>query len=282
MTTTTPLPCPVCSAPSLVDYTLEDCILCRCSDCGHCFTDLNSIDGMEPYEADYFEKEHRNWFLHPNLRLYAKLWQVIVELNPKASVLDVGCGNGNFLRFLRGKSQDLSLTGIDMALNEPENNVKYLQGDFLHAKLDRKFDVLVSLAVIEHIPDVTAFAKRMHDLCAPGGLVINMTIDERSLIYGSARMLNRAGYSVPLKRLYSKHHVNHFTGPSLRLLLERQGLSTVRVIKHNSPISAVDMPQASALATAILRAGVWAGFQLGQWTNRTMLQTIISRRIDKS
>jgi SAM-dependent methyltransferase len=237
------------------------------------------VGELEQYEPDYFERDHRNWFLHPNIALYTKLSRIVVGHKFDASVLDIGCGNGNFLRYLAAQSKHLSLTGIDMAPNSPMEGITYLQGDFLREKLERKFDVIVSLAVIEHIPDVSAFVERMSSICEPGGLVITMTVDDRSLVYGAARTLQRAGYSVPLRRLYSKHHLNHFTSGSLKRLLENQGLSTVQVIRHNSPIAAVDIPPTSSLAMAVLRAGVWVGFQFGRLTQRTMLQTVVSKRL---
>ena len=60
-----------------------------------------------------------------------------------------------------------------------------------------------------------------------------MTVGERSLVYGAARTLKRLGYSVPLRWLYS----NHFTSGSLRGVLEHQGLTTVQVSRHNSPMA---------------------------------------------
>jgi 2-polyprenyl-3-methyl-5-hydroxy-6-metoxy-1,4-benzoquinol methylase len=275
---TTSLQCSVCTGPAFVEYKLEDLTLCRCRDCGHCFTDLESLDCLEQYKPDYFEEEHRNWFLHPDLALYGKLSRIIREHSPSASILDVGCGNGNFLRYLQYSGNGLCLTGIDMARNEQVPGIRYLQGDFFDARFDGQFDAVVNLAVIEHVPDVIAFTKRLHDLCVPGGLVITMTVDERSIIYAVSRTLNRTGYSRPLKRLYSKHHLNHFTGSSLKRLLERNGLDTIQVIRHNAPMAAVDIPETSALSSVILRTGVWVGFQLGQLTQRTMLQTIVSRK----
>jgi SAM-dependent methyltransferase len=274
------LPCAVCTAPSFAEHELEDFTLYRCTNCGHCFTDLSSIQTPERYEQGYFEKEHRNWFLHPNLSLYGKLSQIILKHKPDASVLDIGCGNGNFLRYLRRKSHSLDLTGIDMSPNEAATGIRYVQGDFLSANFDRQFDVAVSLAVIEHIPDVVAFAARMRALCAPHGLAINMTVDEQSIIYRAAQVGKRVGYSLPMKRLYSKHHLNHFTTASLKRLLEQERLATVTVLRHNSPMAAVDLPEMSAVPTAILRAGVWTAFQIGRVTGHTMLQTIISRKED--
>jgi trans-aconitate methyltransferase len=273
------VPCPVCNQASVVQHRLDDLTLRRCSSCDHCFTDLESIDQFEQYQPEYFEREHRNWFLHPNLDLYAQLADIIAAHKADASVLDIGCGNGNFLRYLNTRSRNLSLTGIDMAPNPTAQGITYLEGDFFQHNFGRTFDVLVSLAVIEHISHITDFAKRLSALCSPNGLVMTMTVDDRSLIYAAARSFKQLGYSVPLKRLYSKHHLNHFTSSSLTRLLEQHGLATVRVIRHNSPIAAVDIPPVSPMVAAVLRVGVWAGFQLGTLTRRTMLQTIISRKI---
>ena len=79
-------------------------------------------------------------------------------------------------------------------------------------------------------------------------------------------------------RLYSKHHLNHFTTSSLKKLLESHELATVEVIRHNSPMAAIDLPKSSPLITAVLRGGVWIAFLVGKLLRRTMLQTIISKR----
>jgi SAM-dependent methyltransferase len=236
---------------------MKDIALYRCPNCDHCFTDLASVGELERYEPDYFESEHRNWFLHLNLALYAKLSRIIVEHKLDASVLDIGCGNGNFLGYLAAQSKNLSLTGIDMAPNAPTNGITYLQGDFLRERFERRFDVLVSLAVIEHITDVTVFARQMSAICEPGGLVITMTVDERSLVYGTARILNRAGYSAPLGDFTASINSTTSLPALLKELLERQGLATVQVIHHNSPMAAVDIPKTSELSGLIQKAGVW-------------------------
>jgi len=270
--------CPVCAAPSFVEDRLEEVTLCRCPSCDHCFTDLNSLNSFEPYAPDYFAESHRNWFLHPDLVLYEKLSRIITARNPAASVLDIGCGNGNFLRYLRNANSRLALTGVDTAPNPPTEGIRYLQGDFFDTQFDRQFDALASLAVIEHIPDVSRFARRLNDLCAPGGIVITMTVDERSVIYRSARTLHHVGFSTPSVRLYDKHHLNHFTHASLKRLLEENGLLTVQVLRHNTPMAAVDLPRSSAPMAAILRAGVWVAFKMGDVAGRSMLQTVVSQK----
>jgi hypothetical protein len=100
-----------------------------------------------------------------------------------------------------------------------------------------------------------------------------MTLDDRSILYAVARLLNRVGYRAPFERLYDRFHLNHFTSRSLRTLVENESLQTVAHHHHNIPIRAVDLPTESS----VLRAGVWGTFVLGRLTGRMYLQTIVSR-----
>ena len=54
---------------------------------------------MEEYTPEYYEETHRNWFANPNFALFRWIeHQLPAEIR---SVLDVGCGRGDFLKFLR-------------------------------------------------------------------------------------------------------------------------------------------------------------------------------------
>lgn len=141
--------------------------------------------------------------------------------------------------------------------------------------LGRRFDAVTSLASIEHVQDVRGFVRRLCELCAPGGLVVIMTLNERSILYETAKALSRIGIGGPFARLYDKHHINHFNVSSLRRLVERQGLSIVTTLRHNAPLRAIDFPASSPLADLVLRAGVWGTFALGTLTGKTYLQTVI-------
>jgi|SRR5215472_2723311 len=92
---------------------------------------------LEQYRVEYFDEEHRNWFLHPNLNLFRNLSRVIVAHSPAASVLDVGCGTGNLLRYLSIENKSLRLTGIDLAPCERVPGIDFLQGDFLETKFKK-------------------------------------------------------------------------------------------------------------------------------------------------
>ena len=79
----------------------------------------------------------------------------------KGEFLDVGFGNGELEQKLQGTS--LKLQGIDIspyAAKKASGNLngKFLLGDILHLPFpNNKFDIVVSLEVLEHIPPFRTF-----------------------------------------------------------------------------------------------------------------------------
>jgi SAM-dependent methyltransferase len=271
-------PCSVCGGPAALEITYGDIDLYRCPSCDHCLTDHERLQADERYGPEYYELTHRNWFLHPNIKLFQLIWKSIESLKPDAAVLDVGCGKGDLLKYLHQKSPDLRLTGIDLSRNEPAMGIDFRCEDFMQWAANEQFDVVCSMASIEHMADVQAFAKRLYDVCAPGGVIIINTINERSILYATARLLRLLGITKPFERLYDRHHLNHFNVSSLGTLVRRQGLSVNRTVLHNAPLAAIDFPSSSRAEYHWQRSGVWASFVLGHLTGRTYLQTIIARR----
>lgn len=275
---TAPLPCTVCDSPSVLERRIPDADLYRCPSCDHCFSGLRSMEAFEEYGPEYFERTHRHWFAHPNLALFAYVHRYIKTSAPDAAVIDVGSGRGDFLKYLRRASARLTLVGIDLSPPPTAEGIKFIQGDALTADIGRTFDVVVSLAAIEHVTDIHLFTRRLRELCAPGGSIIIMTNYERGLLYQTARALYSLGYRRPCERLYSRHHLNHFNTSSLTRLLSLHGLSVVRIYYHNTPIRAVDIPASSGMTEAVLRTMVWGVWLLGRLTRRTFLQTMVCRR----
>jgi len=271
------LPCTVCHHPSPLAWRHPEADLYRCPQCDHCFSDAASIDAHEQYADDYYEETHPNWFANPNLTLFGKLHAVIKSVNPRPTVLDVGCGQGQLLTYFRDHSPTWDLTGVDIGALPSSSGIEFRRGDVFAMNFGRTFDIVVSLAVIEHVADVRGFVHKLRDLCTPGGLVILLTVNDRSLTYGLARLFKRCGLAGPCNRLYSKHHLNHFNFHSLGQLLTREGLEVLETIRHHSPLAAIDVPAKNPLGAAILRRCVWSVFQLETLCGRTFLQTVICR-----
>lgn len=102
-----------------------------------------------------------------------------------------------------------------------------------------------------------------------------MTINESSILYGLARAGRALGINLAFNRLYSRHHLHHFTRQSLCEVLESSGLKVSKQVMHNAPVSAMDLPVKNSALDAVLRAGVWAVFMAGSITSKTYQQTAI-------
>jgi ubiquinone/menaquinone biosynthesis C-methylase UbiE len=106
--------------------------------------------------------------------------QLLERVPPKASdALDVGCGEGWFVRRLR--AQLPHVTGIDpdensLALARAQlevsgEGIEYLHGDFLgYPFAPASFDVITAIASLHHM-DESAALRRMAELLRPGGFL---------------------------------------------------------------------------------------------------------------
>lgn len=273
--------CPICASPALAlpDWHPQ-CQLYRCTVCGHKFSQLNANATMEPYDPAYFGDTHYNWFANPLLTLYAQIAKVIARDPTIKDVIDVGCGNGNFLRFLsEHTSADIRLTGVDLFENASTSKIEYIKSDIFSIDIARQYSAVVTLATIEHIDNIRLFAHHLKSLVRPGGLLVVMTLNDDSFLYIAARLLHRIGFSTPFNRLYSRHHLHHFTRKSLARLLENENFHVESTVLHNAPLGSLDIPASSAATALIQRLGVRVLFALGWIFRRTYLQTVICRAV---
>lgn len=240
--------CPICNEKKIKDqFKVPGATVSKCTSCFHSFSRNLKFSPEEIYDEDYFIEHHKNWFLHPNFPLFARIASMCEkEYGGKdISILDVGCGNGDFLKYLYSKGFS-KLTGLDFTANQHES-IEFIQTNIFQVapqSLEQKFDVVTSLATIEHVEDVQHFLKILASFVKPGGTVCVMTLDENSFLYRFARLAKKFGFNQGVNRLYDKHHINHFSKKSLRDLMIRKG--KFEIFEHytiNFPINAIDLPK---------------------------------------
>mgnify|MGYP000943487039 FL=1 len=97
----------------------------------------------------------------------------------------------------------------------------------------------------------------MRRLLADDGLLMVNTFNNDSLIFRIARLFNRLGLSsAAYRRLYSHHHLQHYSRRSIREILVRSGFDVQEHRCHNYPLAAVDVPAAGKLVETAYRAFV--------------------------
>lgn len=138
-------------------------------------------------------------------------------------ILDVGCGSGFFLEYLRSCIPDAELYGYD--LNDEllgqltERGFGVLPSDpcqFAEVLVGQPlFDAICLLQVLEHTADPIQFLKTFIALLKPGGLLIVTTPNAA----GPIRCFPDALTEIP------PHHVTRWTQQAYEVLLPRLGTS---------------------------------------------------------
>jgi len=106
----------------------------------------------------------------------------LLERNPKARVLDLGCGDGSFTLQIAHRIGSSDVTCVDineMALKGArERGLKTVKHDlnaFPYPFSDQEFEVIVSNQVIEHLFYPIKFLREVYRILKPGGYAVIST-----------------------------------------------------------------------------------------------------------
>lgn len=104
-----------------------------------------------------------------------------LDIGPQDNVLEVGCGPGIWTDIISCKCHhitaiDISGDMIKQAKNRVKNNnITFLQTDFVKYKDHKTYNKLFSVRVIEYFPDPMQVVKKMHTLTEEGGRTVIIT-----------------------------------------------------------------------------------------------------------
>lgn len=218
--------CPVCGGDFReVVLDLGKRRFLRCAGCG--LRVLDPIPSASELESEYGDEYapfvlassspglvtrfRRAWYTDRRLK-----WIRGLQFN---SVLDVGCGTGEFLFKLRQRGIDVhglepSAFAGGFARSRGLDVFQGLVGDY---QPNRTFDLITLWNVLEHMTDPAADLGRLRSLLAPEGTIVILTPNAGS---PQAARFGRdwAGLEVP-------KHLHLFDGPSLSRLAAKTGFS---------------------------------------------------------
>src|SRR5208337_3797499 len=190
--------CTICQKSEFLVLRDDSLNMHCCTRCNHEFTVIGENQKTSYTEEDYYTQQHTNWFNNPNYELFEFIYSNVVKLlkRDELKLLDVGCGKGDLLKFIRRNDSKAKLFGIDLTRNH-DSGIEFIRGDFLEEKLNMKFDAICSLAAIEHVADINNFVEKIEDLLLPDGLLVIMTVNASGIIYKVARILKKIGIKRP-------------------------------------------------------------------------------------
>lgn len=250
-----PHSCPACArtatrpSSSLIVKNVGELPILRCADCGHLWIATNS-DQQRKIEESYSE-EYSGYREDPYLSkvLRAELAGRFARLAPPpAAVLDVGCGNGQFLGL--AKEAGYEVQGIDVSESAAgmcrKRGIPAFSGDFLTAQFSRRYDLVTLWDVTEHLREPARFLGRARDLLNPNGILVLKIPSYGALNFYALKVFRNLN-----GLLQAPSHCQFFCRSSLAALLKREGYGEITWIP---PMQFRDVPQTGSLLKRIKRS----------------------------
>jgi SAM-dependent methyltransferase len=211
--------CRLCGGPVSVFASREDMSLLRCRVCGFVSGFPARLESPADRYRHYYEGEIPS---APDRRYEEWLMEAEHKVR-RGRLLEVGAGSGAFSRAARRRGWTVDVTEVSTSglrlLGETGATVH--AGDLPALRLPTAaFDLVVSLEVVEHLSEPSAYLDEFARLTRPGGLLLLTTPNFDGL---SRRLLGTRW------RVVDPEHLGYFTAATLRKALERAGFARVSV-----------------------------------------------------
>ncbi|TFV95705.1 class I SAM-dependent methyltransferase [Algoriphagus kandeliae] len=230
--------CPLCKSGHFLNYSTikdwavskEEFILCECQDCKLIFTNprpsekqIGTYYEFPEYYSHQDESKGLIQRIYNQIRRIniTKKYKLISSLGTDKSILDIGCGTGELLRYFQEKNWEVN--GV-----EPNKKARSLAkeklGENVYKSLKKvpenhSFDIISLFHVLEHVHDLRKSLKKIIKLLKSDGYIILALPNHQSK---DAKKYKNfwAGWDVP-------RHLYHFDPESVRQLAKQFDLEIV-------------------------------------------------------
>ncbi|HEV7379885.1 MAG TPA: class I SAM-dependent methyltransferase [Dyadobacter sp.] len=235
--------CPVCDADSFSNYlNVEDYTVSHkeftIQQCNACYFLLTNPRPSADEIGAYYQSEeyisHHDDSKDIMSRVYTSVRNHTIKeklkllngLHPgKGSLLDIGCGTGNFIQACKENGWQVAATEPDSgARTIAEKRVGETISETINAPglQNKKYDVITLWHVLEHVHELNESVKWLHDHVNENGTIIIAVPNPQSFDALEYRRF-WAAYDVP-------RHLYHFTKSSMKKLMEKHELHVRKVL----------------------------------------------------
>lgn len=195
-----------------------------------------------------------NWFLYmiksPSRFCIDKTIEYLTNKycpKDRAVILDVGCGEGHYYQFFTSQGIKGSYFGIDIQQGPAWQEKREFRIDIAYSvynaenleNLNRRFNFIISIQVLEHIRDDEKAIKGMSKCLEPGGKVLLTVPSKFSLL------------------LYGPHGHRRYNLRKMRQLAEKSGFAVEEAMKIGGLCSFFLHFNTWTLPAIVLRLKIW-------------------------
>jgi len=199
------------------------------------------LTSPRPLEKDlmtYYESEtyishtdaHKNWLD----KIYQKVRKISIKSKIKklkknhsnaTSVLDLGCGTGDFLQACQEKEYEIfGVEPNNQARKKAQSKIQtttiFDSVCSLQKTTSCKFDIITLWHVLEHVPDLNNYVKSLKEMLNPEGILVIAVPNFKSFDAGYYKEF-WAAYDLP-------RHLWHFSKKAIAVLFQKEALKLVK------------------------------------------------------
>ncbi len=231
--------CPLCNGAieehylNCIDNTVtkEKFNIVKCKSCSFAYTNPRP---SQPEIGKYYESE--NYISHSNTQkgIVNKAYQIVRNFTisrkynlikkyvSRGTLLDIGCGTGEFLNFCSQKNfQAIGVEPGTVARNKAIKNygLKVHEEPFIETISDTTIDVITMWHVLEHVHDLNMRVAQLHRILKMDGLVVIAVPNYTSY---DAKYYKEywAAYDLP-------RHLYHFSPQTIKQLFDKHGFKLI-------------------------------------------------------
>ena len=182
------------------------------------------MSGPAPYHA--FSDYDDYWNQRKKLGGVMRRWELAADaIRGPASVLDVGCGSGEFLAYLRERHPDVALKGTDLSAVAVENTkaqgLDALVFDVVTEELKEEYDYITCFEVLEHLAEAETALRHIKNAFRRKLIV---SIPNVGYIGCRLRLALFGRFPVTMCVYHIKEHLRHWTPKDFAEFMRREGL----------------------------------------------------------
>jgi 2-polyprenyl-3-methyl-5-hydroxy-6-metoxy-1,4-benzoquinol methylase len=184
-----------------------------------------------PAPLNEFKDYDEYWEKRGALEIVFRRWVFAAEhMTQGASVLDVGSGSGDFVRYLRQFRPDVDLTASDLSAVAMQSasraGVKAVRLDISREDILGQFDYVTAFEVLEHIPNAEDALRRMLEAAREQVLI---SIPNVGYIISRLRLGLFGRFPITNIQFHMAEHVRHWSPKDFKEWIEYLGYRVVHM-----------------------------------------------------
>jgi len=205
--------------------------------CGRCSLVFVSPHPNANTLADHYDKPYYDDWTKDQAHARARMWEKRLDhvelFQTRGRILDVGCGEGSFLRAALRRGWRIDGTELSPYAARAVSDllgVKIFCGELYHAPYPmHSFDAITVWHVLEHVRDPLAYLLKIKNLLKPGGLLILAVPNVHNIVMQISYRIVR-GHKLKLFSPEDRElHLYHFSPKTINSYLEKTGFGLLNL-----------------------------------------------------